>query len=191
MLRVEFTIEGMSPIQFSAAIRTPKKKGETAEAYEERTWKERAHVGEDGKLFIPGMAIKRCLDDLARFQGEQIAGKGKKTYTATFKAGVMCVDPLSLGIAIDSARALWVHSSADGKQGGPKRVWKCFPVLDKWTASGTLYLVADTLIADPAKVREYLERAGVMIGIGAFRPINGGYFGRFKVTAWNVSEMAA
>lgn len=45
----------------------------------------------------------------------------------------------------------------------------------------TIHLIDPVLIASPAIVQRYLEEAGRLIGIGRFRPSNGGYYGRFNV----------
>ena len=70
---------------------------ETPDAYEERCWPERAHVNQDGEVFIPPMAFKFGLDKAAKMLGKQIPGKGKATYTKFFEQGVLCIEPLCWG----------------------------------------------------------------------------------------------
>ena len=74
----------------------------------------------------------------------------------------------------------------DGKKGGGTRVWKTFPVIQEWETEVEIMLLDPLLSDKPEKVREYLEHAGKFIGIGFFRPRNGGYFGRFTVEDFKV-----
>src|SRR5262245_66011200 len=79
-------LEGISPYSQSKHHITPKKERELPKDYEERTWRERLHVNKDGYVFIPPMAFKNCIAEIAKFLGVQIPGKGKSTYTKHFEA---------------------------------------------------------------------------------------------------------
>lgn len=181
---VKFSIHGLSPISFGRAIQSVKNTGESHDAFEERTWRERVHTSNKGTVFIPPMAVKLCLSDCARYLSESVPGKGKATYTKNFEAGVMVVEPVDLGIKAADIESERLFVPPDGKKGGSKRVWKTFPLIREWSGSGEIVLL-DPLLADkPDKVREYLEHAGKFIGLGRFRPRNGGFYGRFEVTAF-------
>ena len=67
---------------------------EGADAYERRTWRNRMHVNEDGFVFIPPMALKNCLAQVAQHLSETVPGKGKATFTKHFKAGILVTDPM-------------------------------------------------------------------------------------------------
>ncbi len=180
---VSFTIEGVSPISFSAPISSVKDTGEGHDDFEQRTWRERLHVDDKGIAFVPPNMIKNCLADTAKYLSESVPGKRNATYTKHFEAGLLCTEPMTLGVkakAVDGER-LFVPS--DGKRGGGKRVWKTFPYIPAgWKVSGELILLDPILVAKPEKVGEYLQHAGKFIGIGRFRPRNNGYYGRFEVT---------
>lgn len=181
------TIEGVSPISFSAPVKSLKKQGETHDAYEERTWRERAHINSKGEMFVPPGALKGCLQDAARYLSESVPGKGKSTYTKHFEAGVMVTQPLMLGVQLKDCECDRVFVPSDGKPGGGKRVWKSFPLLQNWITEGEI-IVLDPVIEDKTeKVREYLEYAGKLIGIGRYRPRNRGFYGRFRVVDFKVS----
>lgn len=186
MLRVEFTLVGLSPYSQSRVVQSKKNTGETPDAFEERTWREHCHADDDGQCFIPCTSIKNCLSDCARFLSESVPGKGKATYTKHFEAGVMVVDNFPLGVKVDKVEGERLFLAADGKRGSGKRVWKKYPKFDNWRASGSVYLLDPVLIDKPDKVREYLEHAGTFIGLGRFRPRNGGFYGRFKVEGFKV-----
>jgi hypothetical protein len=181
MITATATLRSVSPFQYSRFHNTPKLEKEGPNDYEERTWIERAHVSNDGKCFIPPMAFKNCLSEAAKFLGVQIPGKGKSNYTKHFEAGVLVVDPLVLPVtkAELAQCGLWLHVPSDGRRGGTKRVMKCFPVIREWSGDVT-FLIFDEVIKEDV-FKYHLEQAGKFIGIGAFRPRNNGYFGRFAV----------
>lgn len=168
-----------SPYSQSKVIKTPKSREETSEAHEERVWRERCHVGEDGRIFIPPTCFKNALSEAAKYNAISIPGKGKSTYTKHFEAGVICHKPLMLPIKIEDVDSERVFVPSDGKRGGGKRVWKTFPLIASW--SGEIeFLIVDEVITKEV-FHAHLIDAGQFIGIGRFRPRNNGYYGRFAV----------
>jgi len=188
MVTVIASLKSASPYGQSRAIQSKKNTGENHDAYEDRTWRERQHVDKDGIVFIPPMAIKNCLSDCARYLSETVPGKGKATYTKHFEAGILCVQPASLGVKAEAFEPLRLFVPSDGKKGGGTRVWKTFPVIQEWKADVEIMLLDPILIDKPEKVKEYLGHAGKFIGIGFFRPRNGGYFGRFTVEKFIINK---
>lgn len=172
-------LKSVSPYSQSKFIQDKKPRDITHEEFEERTWRKRLHVDENGNVFIPPMAFKNVMSEAAKFKPIQIPGKVKTTYTKHFEAGVMCVAPIPLGVKGDDVPGDWVHVPSDGKRGGSTRVLKCFPVLPKWEAKVELLVVDDIIPEDIFET--VLEDAGKLIGIGRFRPRNNGYYGRFEV----------
>jgi hypothetical protein len=132
------------------------------------------------------MSFKNCISEAAKFLGMQIPGKGKATYTKHFEAGILVPEPVVLPVLAKDVEGIWLYVPSDGRRGGSKRVWKCFPVLQEWTGDVT-FLVLDETITEEV-FRYHLEQAGKFIGIGFFRPRNNGYYGRFAVERiqWNV-----
>ncbi|NIA15167.1 MAG: hypothetical protein GWP08_13930 [Nitrospiraceae bacterium] len=149
------------------------------------------HADKKGVVFIPPLAVKNCVSEAAKFKGEKIQGEGQHTWTKHFNSGILCVDPISLGIDRETVEGERLFLNADGKRGGGTRVWKTYPVIREWRGQCSLYLVDDKLIQKPDKVLEYLEFAGKMIGIGRFRPANRGYYGRFKIENFKTQSEAA
>jgi len=152
---------------------------ETSKAFEERTWRERCHVTEDGHIFIPPMAFKNALAEAAKFSPTQIPGKGKATYTKNFEAGVLVMDPLVLPVKKENVDGEWLFVPPDGRRGGGKRVDKCFPVIRSWKGTVKFHVLDDSIPEDIFE--RTLRDAGTFIGIGRFRPRNNGYYGRFDV----------
>lgn len=188
MLTVIASIKGVSPYGQSMAIQSVKNTGEGHDDFENRTWRERLHVDNNGNVFIPPMAIKNMMSDCARFLSESVPGKGKATYTKNFDAGIMVTQPVDLGIKAADVQGIRLFVPSDGKKGGGSRVWKTFPVMPQWGGDIEIILLDPLLISKPEKVREYLEHSGKFIGLGFFRPRNGGYYGRFEVTAFEVMK---
>jgi hypothetical protein len=168
-----------SPYSQSRNHNIPREKRETADDHEKRTWRERLHVTDDGHVKIPPMAFKNCIAEVAKYKSVQIPGKGKTTYTKHFEAGVMVSEPLILPDKAEEVEGEWLYLNADGRRGGGKRVWKCYPCIRSWKGDVTFYIFDDTVTKDV--FIDHLEDAGRFIGIGRFRPRNNGYYGRFVI----------
>jgi hypothetical protein len=190
MMKVIVKLKSVSPYSQSRPIQSAKGTGESADAFEERTWRERLHVDERGMVFIPPMAIKNCLPEAAKFLGETVPGKGKATWTKHFEAGLLIVDPIPLGIKAADVQGERLFVPADGVRGSGKRVWKVFPVVAEWIGAVEINVLDPLLISDIEKCAKditkcslyrHLEHAGKFIGIGRFRPRNNGFYGRFSV----------
>ncbi len=145
--------------------------------HEMRTWAERLHVTEDGHVFIPPMCFKKSIETAARFLGQQIKGRGKATYTKHFKAGILVTDALVLPDKKKDVPGEVYFVPADGKSGG--RVKRKFPVIREWSGNVTFYILDEIISQDVFTA--HLKEAGNFIGIGRFRPENGGFYGRFAV----------
>lgn len=173
------TIVGLSDYSQSKFISVDKKPRELPKDYEERNWRERCHYGTDGRLFVPAMSFKNCLAAAAKFMSEQVPGKGKATYTKHFLSGVLVMDNAPLPVTKDDVEGEWFFVPSDGKRGGGSRVHKCFPVVRDWRVTVQFHILDDIITEDVFK--RTLMNAGNYIGIGRFRPENGGYYGRFRV----------
>ena len=181
-------LESISPYSQSRKHNEPKLDGgkESNANFEERTWQEKAHYNAAGHVFITPMAFKWSLEKAAAFLSEPIPGKGKSKYTKHFKSGILVIEGLVIppGITRDEVRrdfGWWGHMNADGRRGSGTRVMRCFPDFPTW--SGVVsYHVLDATITEDVFER-YLKEAGNFIGIGRFRPENGGYYGRYKVNS--------
>lgn len=174
-------LKSISPLTQSRYHDTEKENREGADVYENRTWREKAHyIADTGELFIPPMALKMSLDAAAKFMGTQIPGKGKSTYTKHFVSGVLPDhQPITIGVNKADVEPKWILANSDGVRGSGKRVQRAFPFIPEWEAVAKFFIVDDTITKDVFE--EHLRAAGTFIGIGQFRPQNGGYNGRFSV----------
>ena len=186
MRTVVATLESISPYSQSRYHETPKiDSKEPFEDYEARTWRNRLHVNEKGFVFIPPMQFKECLAEASKFLSEKIPGKRNSTYTKHFLAGILVTDALTLPTKKEDVPGETLFLNADGKKGSGTRVKRIMPCIQNWKGDVTFYVLDDTIGKEVFE--HHLREAGNFIGIGRFRPRNGGFYGRFKVvkTAWN------
>lgn len=181
-------VRGLAPYSGSRAHESPKLPRETPDVYEVRTWRQKMHVTAENEVFIPPMALKQALDTASKMLGRQIPGKGKATYSKFFASGVLVMDPVLLGVHIHDVGNDRIHANADGVRGSGKRVWRIFPKVDDWTATVKFHVLANEIVEDV--FLEHLRQAGGFVGVGRFRPQNGGFYGRFAVDDVKIEEIA-
>jgi hypothetical protein len=186
MKTCEVDVIGTSPYSQSRLHNTPKLEKEGWDAYEQRTWREKCTTDDNGVVCVPAMAWKQCLDDVARRLGEQIPGKGKNTFSKHFAGGVICEADTPIGYRKEDSPSVTISANADGKRGSGKRVNRTFPQWPTWSGTVKFAILDDTVTQ--AVFERHLIEAGRFIGIGRFRPQNGGLNGRFRPTAfrWTV-----
>lgn len=176
-------LESISPYGQSKFISIPRNKGETAADHETRCWHERCHYDDKGKVFIPPMQFRNSLMEAAKFLGLQVPGKGKTTYTKHFEAGIMVIDGLELPWTIEEVKEKQMNQhlmlNSDGKRGGGTRVEKIMPRFPKWSGE-VVWHVIDPVISKEV-FTECLNTAGLLVGIGFWRPRQSGMWGRFRV----------
>ena len=182
-----FRLSGIAPISFSRAIQSARDpKQETFEEHDKRTWREHLHVDRNGHIYIPAMALKNLLTDIAMYRSDRVPGKRMATFTKHFESAVIVAKNLTFDPPINASdvevERLFLPS--DCKRGGGSRVWKHYPVIPAgWIAEGEVE--AFDPVISPEITKEYLEHAGLMIGLGRWRARRGGAYGRFEVLEFN------
>ena len=185
------SLESLTPYSQSDFYRSERGSKESWEEFEANHWREKLHITDDGRVFIPPMGLKFAITEAARRIGRKIPGKRNATFGKRFEGGIICMDPIVLPVKADDVQGEWINANADGVRGSGKRVRRCFPVIQSWTAAARFWLTDDEITNDVFE--EAIREAGQFIGIGRFRPEKGGYYGRFKVTgfAWPNEEIVA
>lgn len=189
-----FTIVGAGQYSQSMPHLTEMLPNESHDDFRERTWQNHLHIL-DGEVIIPPGAIKNCLSEAAKFMNISVPGKGKSTYTKHFEAGVAVMTPVKTGIKLEKVQRETLFLPADGRRGSGKRVWKTYPFITNWSGDVELFILDETVLQTSARDREktvlqeVCEGAGQYIGIGRFRPRQNGYYGRFGIEKFRVSEM--
>jgi hypothetical protein len=187
MKRYEAHLQSTTSLGQGRHVDVPKERSETDDAYRQRVVRARLHVSMN-EVYIPPMAIKKCLEETAFYLKMQIPGKGKETYTKHIVQGVLCNEPMMLGVSPDQARIDKHFGSLTPGKANSGRGWIYYPVLDSWEGVAQMYVVDDRLNAEV--LRKHLELAGVITGLGVWRPRRGGMWGKFKVLAFEEFEVS-
>ena len=169
----------------------PKLDKEKGDDYDERIWREKGwwSKNQNGQevMYIPGMQVKNCLENISKYLGDKIAGKGNSTYPKHFKAGIMVSKPFQLtgnliidGTTYPNRQILKDYVSKEvsfptTKSGN--RVKTRSPIVHNWRAVGEINIL-DQVIT-PKIFENYLIQAGWFTGLGRYRVGNGGSYGRF------------
>lgn len=174
-------IVGISPLTFSRKHDDPFLKGEKHDDYDDRTWRSKLTVSTDGKsVVLNAFGVKQCITSAAKYTKRKIEGMGNSTWTAKFNSGIVLMDPPSLGIDPKSVTCIPVSVNADGVRGSGKRVTRRFPFIAPGWETTFDVIILDEIITEDI-FGEMLNTAGMFIGLGQYRPENGGLNGRFRV----------
>jgi hypothetical protein len=173
-----------SPYSQSAKHDTPMLDRESHEDYDKRTWRDKCTVNKDGQVCIPAMALKQAIDTAAYKLGEKLKGRRGATFKGFFASGFFCDSdvPISNGRPLkpEDGECKLISANADGVRGSGKRVPRRFPEFEKWQGVAQ-FTIIDDVITEPI-FEQHVRAAGMVVGIGRFRPENGGMNGRFRIT---------
>ncbi|HEY2616133.1 MAG TPA: hypothetical protein VGI78_02235 [Acetobacteraceae bacterium] len=188
------SLEGIpgSPYSQSAQHDDDKLDRESHDDYDARTWRSKCTTNADGQVCIPAMALKQCLDVGAQKLGEKVQGRRGATFRGFFTSGFFCNGdvPISNGkpITPKDAEMVAINANADGVRGSGKRVKRRFPVFPKWHGIAEFTIVDDIITVEVFE--HHVRSAGMIVGIGRYRPANGGSNGRFRITKFEWSDLA-
>lgn len=176
-------LKSKSPYSQSKFIDVDKLQKELPKDFEKRVWRERMHKDEEtGCVMIPPMVFGNCIKDAAKYLSISVPGGGKATYTKNFSAGVFVSEPIILPIKVEDVPGEWLLVPSDGKKNGTgSKVQKCFGRIDKWDCTVEFSIFDDIITQEVFE--QVLKAAGMLIGIGRFRPRNGGFYGKFEVVS--------
>jgi hypothetical protein len=185
------TIRGTAALTQSRYHEVAKHKGELPQDYDRRTYLDRLHVL-DGRVIIPRAGMHQAIVAAAKYSKRQIPGQGKATWTAKFQSGITVQGPLFLTrsgkpITPEDTSFIDVYANADGVRGSGKRVMRRFPQIPVGWECTFDVIVLDPIILEDV-LREFMDITGMFVGIGQYRPGNGGDNGRFELT--NLDWMA-
>lgn len=155
---------------------------ESHDAFEKRTWKNKAHYSPEGFIQIPPMALKNALVDGCKYRKRKGPSGGQSTWTKNFEGGVLVASPITFPISKEDIEYWGAMVASDGKKGkaGGSKVFKLFPrIPEGWEGDAEFTLIDDAIT--PAIFEEVLTDTGLFIGLGSFRVQMGGVFGRFSV----------
>lgn len=148
-------------------------------AIEKKTLAKQAEISayrqpETNVLYIPGMAIQRCLVAGATYS----KGKGRASLQKPVAASVI-ISPeyclLGQSEYVIDARPVVVPAT-----GG--RIIRYRPKFPAWAVS--FKIEYDDDLVKESELREVVDNSGSRVGLLDFRPEKKGPFGRFMVTKW-------
>jgi hypothetical protein len=174
-------VKSLTPYSQSRALESEKREDETHDDFDRRIWPEHMHVGADRQVFVPAVAITQGMATAASYLGKggELKKKGAATWAQNFTCGLSVAEGPRIGFNADEAKSERVYCHADGRRGSGRRVWRTFPVFEKWESEFVIHILDDTI---PEEIfRRVAQAFGLFIGIGRYRPENGGYLGRFIV----------
>ena len=169
MRTVTIQVEGLTPYSASRYFEPDIQKGETKDAHEKRRWREKAHINDDGNVYIPGVAFKLALDETAQLLNEKIPGKGNQTWTGQFATGVVAMTDVDLGVKSTDLKSIQIFAHANGKRGPGTRVMRYFPIVYTWKGEFVMNVFNDTLPEDVFE--RFFTQSGLLAGVGRGRPI--------------------
>lgn len=179
MLRAICEVKSLTPLTFNQKLATDKKgSNESWDEFENRTWRERCSINRDGNAYLDGIRFKKCIATGAQWLNLSIEGEGKAKYQKHFKGGVVVKNSIDLGVKLSELEHIKIWTSPKGQQSSKR--WVIFPEFQEW--KGELQIdVLDEKITEQI-FKKVFDYAGLMIGVGAWRPENGGENGRFVCT---------
>jgi len=174
-------IEGITPYlqnQFSDmdSLETTKKKviKTSVPKAEDKAYKTAA-----GKYYIPSVQLERCIS----VAGKSFKGKGRSSLSTVLSA-MVTIMPTEI---IDFTPQQYVEDKQTGVNPNTKgRVVIVRPRYDNWKAK--FQLTVDTDDIPDGIMEDILRHAGNFVGIGDFRPMKNGKFGRYSVTKFQLMK---
>ena len=141
------------------------------------------YLGLHDQPMIPQPNLLRCLVDGGRFTK---IGKAQVT-TNTSSMLYACLDIEAAEIPIEHKQPWKVDTRAVVIPSTKGRILAHRPMFDDWALTFTISL--DTAILGPKLLRQIIDDAGKRVGLGDFRPMRKGPYGRFVVKSWAVKEV--
>ena len=195
--RATFDIVGITNLSFGKnhGHPAPKKKGaknnDDWEEFESKVWRDKMHCDEKtGHVFVPPFALSSGLSDTAKLLGENVKGKGKATYTKRFMTSIVIEAEQLFIINPDTGKPYHRNDDAiepktyfcnsNGTRGSGTRVNRTFPEIRQWRINDVSMLVLNVDISKEILLY-HAQMCGQVIGIGRYRPQNGGTNGRFLI----------
>jgi hypothetical protein len=194
MRQVKIHLENIpgSPYSQSAKPQIPFLDRETHDDYEKRTWRDKCTTNKEGQVCIPAMALKQAIDTCAYKLGLKVPNRRGATYKSFFASGFFCDHdvPIANGKPLrkEDAESKTISANADGRRGSGSRVPRTFPEFPSWNGVAELTIIDDLLTQ--SIFEQHVKSAGLIVGIGRFRPENGGTYGRFRVTKFEWKDIA-
>ncbi len=178
---VAVTISGLAPILFHRwnveAVETKAKAAKGSAAKKSDDVESYLYRNDDGEICLPGEYLRQAIIHAAKFK--QDPRSPRKSAMDLFKAAVISLTPLaSMGVTepdfLDRRRVMVQRNGITRTRPAMKEGWRAEIDL----------MVNLPEYVPPILLRQVLDDAGRLIGVGDFRPT----YGRFAVSNWSIRE---
>lgn len=165
----------LDPLKKEMATYTSKRKktDEDHEIIARLEWQAAMYHAEETGPYLPGRMLKACLIGAAKKTKE-----GPKVKTGlivmTDKAALEYTGPRDQEKMWKSGKYTDSRSVVVQRA----RLMRCRPVFSEWAA--VFEVIFDPAVIDKSDIQRIASTAGLLVGIGDYRPENGGDFGRFQ-----------
>jgi hypothetical protein len=176
---VSATIQGVAPILFHRwnveAVETKAKAAKGSTAKKSDDIESYLYRNDDGEICLPGEYLRQSIIMAAKFK--QDPRSPRKSAMDLFKAAVITLTPLAnLGVTepdfLDRRRVMVQRNGITRTRPAMK---------EGWAATVELMVNLPEYVS-PILLRQVLDDAGRLIGVGDFRPT----YGRFAVSNWSI-----
>lgn len=178
---VAATVEGVCPILFHRwnveAVETKAKAAKGSAAKKSDDVESYLYRNDEGEICLPGEYLRQAIITAAKFK--QDPRSPRKSAMDLFKAAVITLTPLASLGALEpdffDRRRVMVQRNG---------ITRTRPAMrEGWTATIDLMVNLPEYV-NPILLRQVLDDAGRLIGVGDFRPT----YGRFTVSNWAIRE---
>ena len=170
---ISATIKGTSALLMHAFPMVPVKNPEKLSIEEQAELA--AYRDPEGQLFVPGVALQRCLVNGAGYS----KGKGRASLQ---KVAAACLEVSPERILLGKDKWDEIDTRPVVVPATKGRVLRHRPRFNQWELSFTLQYDPTLLTED--QVRTIVDDSGTRVGLLDFRPMNRGPYGRFMVISW-------
>jgi hypothetical protein len=194
MRQVKIAIENVpgSPYSQSAKHDEPMLDRESHDDYDARTWRNKCTVNKEGHVCIPAMAFKQCIDTAAYKLGQKVPDRRGATFKSFFASGFFCDHDVLISngkpLTPTDAECKLISANSDGVRGSGKRVPRRFPEFSKYSGVAEFTILDDVITK--SVFEQHVKAAGMVVGIGRFRPEKGGTNGRFRATKFEWKDIS-
>jgi len=178
MLKVLCELKGLTPVTFNKKLLSEKEPNESYDDYEKRVWRERCDCDNKGNVILSSQKFKKSICTAAQWLNMQIPGEGKATYTKHFRGGVIVMNHVQAATNAENIEYSLIYTSPKKRDG--KR-WIHFPIIEDWKGELQINILDEKIT--PEVFKTVADYAGMAVGVGSWRPENGGENGRFEVVA--------
>jgi len=177
------TIEGTSPLLMNRPSMLigdiSKDRKPLSDNYKTQA-EEKLYLNDKGKLYQPSTHIYGALIEAGKHK--KVVGKGKATYSKVVGYAVQ-IEPYE----IEHKKQKWevftclaVNPNTKGRNPLSR------PMLREWELD--FVITFDDTEIQPSIMKELLDIAGRVVGIGDWRPTKKGFYGKFQVTKWKEAK---